>query len=226
MPLIISIAAIILVVIGIIIVVIGFSGGGRGFHLFATDTPTPTITPSPTSTNTPTETPTITPTFTETLTATPSGPYSYVVQQGDYLIKIATDHGLTESDIVLIFYLNPYDAAAGKGIDPNHPENIQVGQTIMLPPPGMEYPTATPWPTGIAPGTKITYFVMPGDSLGVIAARCNSTVDAIVTANKDILVDGATTNIYPGWLLLVPVNIATPVPTAISTATSVATTTP
>jgi LysM repeat protein len=225
LPLIISIAAVILVVIGIIIVVIGFSGGGGGFHLFATDTPTPTITPSPTNTNTPTETPTITPTFTETLTATPSGPYAYVVQQGDYLIKIAKDHGLTDSDIVLIFYLNPYNSVSGEGIDPQT-ASVYVGQTIQLPPPGMQYPTSTPWPTGIAPGTKITYFVLPGDSLGVIAARCNSTVDAIVAANKDILTDGATTNILPGWLLLVPVNIATPVPTALATATSIATATP
>jgi LysM repeat protein len=225
MPLIISIAALILVVIGIIVVVIGFGGGGGGFRLFATDTSTPTITPSPTNTNTPTETPTVTPTFTETFTATPSGPYSYVVQQGDYLIKIATDHGLTESDIVLIFYLNPY-IGPGQGIDPNHPENIQVGQTIQLPPPGMPVPTATPWPTGIVPGTKITYFVLPGDSLGVIAARCNSTVDAIVAANPDVLTDGAATNILPGWLLQVPVNIATPIPTAISTATPAVTNTP
>jgi LysM repeat protein len=226
MPLIISIAAVVLVAIGIIIVVIGFSGGGGGgFHLFSTDTPTPTITPSPTNTNTPTETPTITPTFTETLTATPSEPYSYVVQQGDYLIKIATDHGLTESDIVLIFYLNPYNAASGTGIDPQT-ANISIGQTIQLPPPGMQYPTSTPWPTGIAPGTKITYFVMPGDSLAAIANKCNSTVDAIVAANKDTLSKGATTPIIPGMLLQVPVNLVTPTPTAISSATPLVTATP
>lgn len=225
--LIISIAALVLVVAGIIVVVIGFGGGGGGgsIHLFATDTSTPTITPSPTNTNTPTETPTITPTFTETLTATPSGPYSYVVQQGDYLIKIAKDHGLDETAIMLIFYLNPYDPATNTGIDPQT-ANLFVGQTIMLPPPGMPFPTATPWPEGIAPGTKITYFIMPGDSLGAIAAKCNSTVAAIVAANKDLLVDGEKTNILPGWLLQVPVNIATPVPTKLPTATPVFTATP
>lgn len=225
--LIISIAALVLVVIGIIVVVIGFGGGsgGGGLRLFATDTSTPTITPSPTNTNTPTETPTITPTFTETLTATPSGPYSYVVQQGDYLIKIANDHGLDEFGLMLIYYLNPYDPTTNAGIDPQT-GSLFVGQTIMLPPPGMPFPTSTPWPDGIAPGTKITYFVMPGDSLTAIAFKCNSTVAAIVAANKDILVDGEKTAIQYGWLLLVPVNIATPVPTKIPTATPVFTATP
>jgi spore germination protein YaaH len=126
---------------------------------------------------------------------------------------------------MLIFYLNPYNPLAGTGIDPQT-ANITIGQTIMLPPPGMQFPTATPWPTGIAPGTKITYFVMPGDSLGAIAFKCNSTIDAIVAANKDVLTSGSTTNILPGWLLQVPVNIATPVPTAISTATPGVTNTP
>ena len=225
--LIISIAALLLVIIGIIIVVIGFGGGSGGgkLALFATDTSTPTITPSPTNTNTPTETPTITPTFTETLTATPSGPYSYVVQQGDNLFKILKDHGLDDTYIVLVYYLNPYDSKTNSGID-SQTGAIYVGQTIMLPPPGMEYPTATPWPAGIAPRTKITYLVMPGDSLTAIAAKCNSTVAAIVAANKDILVDGENTNILPGWLLLVPVNIATPIPTLLPTATPVFTATP
>jgi LysM repeat protein len=224
-PMILGLLAVILVLVGIIIVLIGFGGGGGILNIFATDTPTPTITPSPTNTSTPTETPTITPTATNTLTATPSAPYQYVVQQGDYLEKIATDHGLGETGVSLILLLNPYNATAGTGIDPIA-QTIYVGQTIWLPPPGMSFPTPTPWPTGITPGTKIIYFVLPGDSLGSIALKCRSTVEAIVAANKDILTDGATTVISPGWLLLVPVNIATPVPTKISTATPSLTPTP
>ena len=223
-PLLIGIVAVVLVLIGVVILIIGFSGGG-GFHLFVTKTPTPTITPTPTSTSTPTETPTITPTFTETPTSTPSAPYQYVVQEGDYLITIATDHGLDDNGVVLILMLNPYDSTTGTGINPNTQE-IYVGQTIWLPPPGMPFPTSTPWPTGIFQGTKITYFVLPGDSLGSIARKCNSTVEAIVAANKDMLPDGEATTIYPGWLLLVPVNIVTQVPTAISTATPGLTSTP
>jgi spore germination protein YaaH len=148
------------------------------------------------------------------------------VQQGDYLSTIATAHGLdANTGVILIFLLNPYNSATGTGIDPQT-AGIFPGQTIMLPPPDMQLPTATPWPTGIVSGTKITYFVMPGDSLGAIASKCNSTIDAIVAANPDVLTSGATTNIQPGWLLQVPVNIVTPVPTAISTATPGVTTTP
>ena len=126
---------------------------------------------------------------------------------------------------MMIYYLNPYDPATNTGIDPQT-GSLFVGQTIMLPPPGMEYPTATPWPAGIAPNTKITYLVMPGDSLTAIAAKCNSTVAAIVAANKDLLVDGENTDIQYGWLFLVPVNIVTPVPTNLPTATPVFTATP
>ena len=57
-------------------------------NLFATETPTPTITPSPTNTNTPTLTPTETPTATVTPTATFSAPFTYTVQDGDYLALI------------------------------------------------------------------------------------------------------------------------------------------
>lgn len=223
-PLVIGLLAVILILVGIIIVLIAFSGGGA-VHLFATKTPTPTITPSPTITFTPTETATITLTPTQTSTPTPSAPYQYVVQQGDYLEKIAKDHDLGDNGVILILFLNPYDAKAGTGIDSNNPV-IFIGQTIWLPPPGMSFPTATPWPTGIVPGTKITYFVMPGDSLGSIALKCRSTTEAIVAANKSILVDGAQTVLKPGWLLLVPVNLVTPIPTSISTATPSPTQTP
>lgn len=223
-PLVIGLLAVILVLVGIIILILGLSGR-NGLALFATDTPTPTITPSPTNTSTPTETSTTTPTATITLTATPSAPYQYVILQGDYLEKIAKDHGLGETGVVLILLLNPYNSTTSTGIDPSA-QTIYVGQTIWLPPPGMPFPTSTPWPTGIARGTKIVYFVLPGDSLGSIARKCNSTIAEIVKANKDILTDGETTVISPGWLLLVPVNIVTPVPTAISTATPSLTPTP
>jgi len=148
-----------------------------------------------------------------------------VVQEGDYLTTIAEEHGLGDEGVVLILLLNPYDEATGNGIDPAT-QIVYVGQTIWLPPPGMPYPTSTPWPTGIAPGTRIIYFVLPGDSLGGIASKCSSTIDAIVKANPDILVDGETTVLYQGWLLLVPVNIATKVPTSIPTATPISTATP
>jgi len=222
LPAIIGAAAVLLVVVGIIIVVVSLSGGGGGggFRLFATKTLTPTITPSPTNTSTPTATATVTETPTITPTATPGAPYDYIVQEGDTLFKIVQDRQLGDNGIVLILLLNPYNPTntARPGIDPQT-GGIYVGQTITLPPPNFPIPTNTPIPTGLAPGSRISYFVMPGDSLGAIAAKLNTTVDAIVQANKTLLTEGASSVIYPGWTLLVPINLVTPVPTATLTAT-------
>lgn len=211
LPLILGGAAVLLVVVGIIIVVLSLSGGG--FTLFATKTPTQTNTPTPTNTLPPTETPTITPTPTETPIATPSGPENYIVQEGDTLTSIVKAKNLGDNGLILIYILN------GTNIDPAT-GFITVGQTIILPNPGMALPASTPLPTGLAPGAPITYRVMPGDSLGSIANRLNSTVDAIVKANKVALPDGISTILFPGQLLEVPINLVTPVPTVIPTATA------
>lgn len=222
-PFIIGSVAILLVVIGVIILVVGFSGGG-GFNLFSTQTPTPTITPSPTNTPIPTDTPTITPTPTETPTPTPAAPYTYIVQEGDYLGKIITDQGLSDNDLLLIFQLNPFRGAAlDNSIDPIA-QIVYAGQKITLPPPGTQLLTATPFPTN---ATRITYVVLPGDSLGSIANKMNSTVADIVKNNKDLLKDGDKTIIYPGWTLVVPINLVTPQPTSTPTVTTpTATSTP
>jgi LysM repeat protein len=222
-PVIIGVIAILLVVVGVIILVVGFSNRG-GFHLFSTQTPTPTITPSPTNTPTPTETPTTTSTPTETLTPTPAAPYSYIVQEGDYLVKIIKAHSLGENDLLLILILNPYHdpypgAALENSIDPIA-QIVYVGQKITLPPPGMLVPTATSIPANAPRGYKITYFVLPGDSLGGIANKWNSTVNEIIKANKELLADGAATVIYPGWTLVVPINIVTPQPTSMTAPTA------
>lgn len=173
-------------------------------------TPTPTLTLTPTQTNTatplpPTNTPTITPTSqptetaTPTITPTPSGPFEYTVQQGDTLGAIATRFG---TDIPTLLALNPE-------IDPVTLV-IYVGQKILVPPPNMLLPTPTAVSTLVPPGTLISYTVMPGDTLGAIAIRFNSTVDAIVKENK---LTNAN-DIYAGLILKIPVNIATPIPTA------------
>jgi LysM repeat protein len=174
---------------------------------------TPIPTDTPTITNTPTNT--LTPTITST--ATQSSVYDYVVKEGDTLTSIVKDQNLGDNGLILIYLLNPtIDPATG---------SITVGQTIKLPPPNYPMPTSTPIPTGLVPGTRINYTVMPGDSLGSIAAKFNSTVDAIVAANKTLLPKGTSTVIQPGWVLVVPINIATPVPTKATTATSTPTAT-
>jgi LysM repeat protein len=68
--------------------------------------------------------------------------------------------------------------------------------------------TPTPLPTGFT-GT-IQYTVAVGDSLEIIAVRFNSTVDAILEENEEL--ENAN-EIFVGQVLVIPVNIATPVPT-------------
>jgi hypothetical protein len=86
-----------------------------------------------------------------------------------------------------------------------------------------------PTPTAVAntaAGTRITYMVLPGDGLGLIAGKWNTTIDAIIRANPDILADGEETLLYPGMLLIVPINLVTPVPTTGPSATQTLTQTP
>ncbi len=212
LPLILGVAAILLVVVGIIIVIISLNKGS--FTLFATQTPTPTITPSRTITVTPTETPTITLTPTITSTPTAAAIYPYVVKDGEYLSTIIQAQGLgdTPNALIIIFMLNP-------SIDPLT-GFITVGQTINLPPPNFPLPTSTPLPTGLAPGAHINYRVLPGDSLGSIASQFNSTIAGILNLNKTALANGQASLIYPGQLLVVPINLVTPVPSATLTATA------
>ena len=211
-PLILGSVAVLLVIVGIIIVVTSMHGGGLA-KLLATKTPTPTITPTQTDTPMPTDTPTITASPTETATGTPSGPQNYVVQEGDTLTSIVSSHNLGPNGLILIYILN------GTNIDPAT-GFITVGQTIVIPNPGMQLPTPTPLPTGLFPGSRITYQVMPGDSLAGIAIKMNTTVAAIVAANQATMkANGANTVIYQGELIVVPIDLVTPVPTKPVTAT-------
>jgi LysM repeat protein len=212
MPLILGSVAILLVVVGVVIVVTSLNGGGVA-KLFATKTPTPTITPTPTNTLLPTETPTLTLTPTVTPTFTPSAPENYIVQEGDTLTSIVKAKNLGDNGLILIYILNPTTIDPATGF-------ITVGQIIIIPNPGATLPAPTPLPTGLAPGARITYRVMLYDSLGSIANKFNSTLDAIVLANKTLLKDGASSILYPGELLLIPIDLVTPVPTKTATATA------
>ncbi len=205
-----------LVFAGVILLVVWLSGPSKPLSkLFATDTPTPTITPSPTSTSTPTETPTVTLTATETLTSTPSAPFDYTVQEGEYLALIVQKFNLGDNGIPLILLLNGYTS---EGVDHSINPATQVvypGQKITLPNPGMPLPTATPIPANLPRGTKLDYYVQANDTLAVIASKFNSTVDDIVKANN--LTDQNT--IYVGQKLVIPVNMVTPTATRPPTST-------
>jgi hypothetical protein len=186
------------VTVGILLLVIGIFGpGALPFPFLASATPIPTatleatLTLMPSFTFTPTEeTPSVTP--------TPSCPSEYVVQSGELLSTIAEKCGVT---VEVIVSMNPT-------LDPN---NIQVGQTILIPPPGTGF-TPTAIPPDTVPGTIILIQVMAGDNLETIAAKCWSTVDDIIKQNKiedpNFLTVGMTLKCRYG--------IATPVPSRAS----------
>ena len=86
---------------------------------------------------------------------------------------------------------------------------------ILIPVPGQELPTATPLPTGLPRGTVIDYTVQTGDTLAIIAAKFNSTVDDIIKRNK--ITD--PNKINAGQVLKIAVNLVTPTPTRAPTLT-------
>jgi LysM repeat protein len=213
-PYIIGGIAIILAIAGIVLLVIYLvGGGGLQISLFSSKTPTPTETPTPTPV-TPTSTATMTATITNTPTITPtntaSAPFEYVVQEDDNCTTIAEEFGV---DIEVLLVLN--DLSSNCFITP--------GQTILIPAPGQELPTATPLPTDIAPGTPIEYRVRAGDSLYVLAEKYNSTVERIVEETNKYRVQNDLdemedeNDILVGDILIIPVHIVTPVPTQTST---------
>jgi LysM repeat protein len=198
--------AALLILIGLILLVIWLTGPSTPLSgMFATETPTPTLTFTSTVTTTPTETPTVTATFTETPTPTQSAPYSYIVQEGDYLATIAENQNLGPDGVALILLLNNYtDEGANFSIDPTT-QIVYPGQEILLPNPGMELPTATTIPPDLSRGTILSYTIQAGDTLAGIADLFNSTVDEIIRINE---LDDPNA-IFVGQQLDIPVNLVT-----------------
>jgi len=206
-PMAVMIGAAILLIAGAVAVIFWLLGDNSPFK---SATPTPTITSTPTIADTatalpPTDTPTVTPTSlptetaTPTVTPTPSGPFEYTIQEGDNLNDIVARFG---TNLKTLLELNP-------SIDPIT-LTIYVGQKILVPPPNMLSPTATEVSLTVPYGTLISYTVVSGDTVGAIAIRFRSTVDAIVKENKL----ANANDIFAGLIIKIPVNIATPIPTA------------
>jgi len=206
-PIILIIAAVLLIV-GAAIVIFALLNPTNPFaSLMATDTPTPTATSTPThtasATNTPTNTPTEAPptdTPTPTATETPSGPSIYVVQELDTLGSIATKFN---TDLATLLALNPQ-------IDPVT-LIIRVGDQILIPAPDTKLPTATAVPMDLPKGTILEYAIVSGDTLEALALRFNSTLVLILKENPEIK---NANDIRVGQIIKIPVNVATPVPTA------------
>lgn len=206
-PVILIIAAVLLIVGAAIVIFALLSPKNPFASLMATDTPTPTATSTPTRTATATNIPTITsteapPTDTPTPTATetPSGPSLYVVQELDTLGSIATKFN---TDLATLLALNPQ-------IDPLT-LIIRLGEKILIPAPNTKLPTATAVPLDLPKGTIIQYPIVSGDTLEGLALRYNSTVTLILKENPTIK---NANDIRVGQIIKIPVNVATPVPTA------------
>jgi len=195
-PLIMGGAAIILVAIGILLIFMWVRGASFSFGPAPTATVTPTFTETPNPpTSTPTETPipSETPIPTETLVPTPSEPFTYQVQAGDSLISIAEKFNVAYVGIMLM------NGLTNESI-------LYPNDELIIPNPGMDLPTATPLPPNLPRGAIVLYFVLPGDTLQLIADEYLSTIDRIVDENE--LEDASS--IFPGQLLKVPYYIVTP----------------
>jgi LysM repeat protein len=203
------------VIIGVLLLVFGIWGNkALPLSFLSSPTPRPTDTPNATLTFTPSIT--LTPTSeTPSITPTPACPSEYVVQAGDLLSVIAQKCGVS---VEAIKALNP-------ALDPN---NIQVGQKILLPPPGTGF-TPTVIPTGLAAGTIIIVLVQQGDTLQSLAAKCLSTQDDLVKLNKitdiNFLTVGTELKCHYGIATLVPTHVSptfgpTPSPTLTPTKAS------
>ena len=190
-PFLIGGAAIVLIAVGIVVLVLWLTGSdGISLSFMASPTPTATATASPTPTNTPT----ITNTPTASATPTASGPFIYVVAEGDTLDSIAAQFGVNV--LVLMALNNMTDSL------------IRVGDELLIPNPDLALDTPTPIPTGWR-GT-IEYRIAVGDTLELIAVNFFSTVESIMEEND---IENAN-EIQVGQIIVIRVNIATPVPTS------------
>jgi LysM repeat protein len=204
-PFVIGGLAVVLIIVGIVVLVVWLTGEDRpAVALFASKTPTATTTATPTATiPTPTPTSTSTPTQTPTITETPTraGPTEYTVQELDTCWDIAQDFKV---DVNVLVAINNFEA----GTCP-----IVPGDKIWIPTSEQQLDTPTPLPTNFK--GEITYTVQTGDTLDIIADQFQSTVDAIMEEND--LEDANKINV--GDKLIIPVNIATRVPTRAPTST-------
>lgn len=206
-PIILIIAAVLLILGAAIVIFALLSPTNPLASIMATETSTPTATFTPTHTATATHTPTNTATAapptdppTVTATETPSGPSIYIVQEGDTLGSIAAQFN---TDLATLLALNPL-------IDPLT-LIIRVGDQVLIPAPDTVLPSATPIPPDLPRGTILEYTIVSGDSLEALALRFNSTTAAILKENPTIT---NSNDIKVGQKIKIPVNIATPVPTA------------
>jgi LysM repeat protein len=170
-PIILALAAVLLLGVGSAIVFVSVSG------VFD---PTPTATATVTATIAPTYTASITPTITETAGPSPTPTerpvLTYTVESGDSLFTIADRFQLTIEQLVAA---NQVDDCAG----------LSVGQVLTIPPPSYAVPSLTPLPTGLSFNARLFHTVKPGDTLLGIANTYQTTTESILERNAEIITD-------------------------------------
>ncbi|MCB8984721.1 MAG: LysM peptidoglycan-binding domain-containing protein [Ardenticatenaceae bacterium] len=144
---------------------------------------------TPTATTAPTAVPSM-PTEAPAATAA-AGQVTHVVQPGENLFRIGLQYGI--SWVTLAQY---------NGL--SNPNDIYVGQTLVIPPAGAAPPTAT-----AAPPSSITYYeVQPGDNLFRIGQKFGISWVQIAEANGLVNPNQITV----GQTLKIPVNAPGPTP--------------
>jgi len=119
------------------------------------------------------------------------GFFIYIVARGDTLKSLATRFGTTVDALL----------AANKNI--TNADVIYEGQRLTVSVAPSTPPPATPPPAPV-PGGQ-TYYVLKGDTLRKIAAKFNTTVDAILKVNPKITNPNL---IYVGQAITVPAEVA------------------
>ncbi len=125
---------------------------------------------------------------------------AYLVQPGDTLSGLASKFGVSQVELASVNHLSVMSY-------------LYVGQTLRIPghTAAPVSPVATPTPAPKTPAATTaaiptvqgnSYIVQPGDNLSSIAARYNTTVEAITNLNKLANPD----SLYVGQILLVPGN--------------------
>jgi LysM repeat protein len=113
----------------------------------------------------------------------------YIVARGDTLRSLAARFGSTVDSIVAS---NP---------DITNPNVIYEGQRLTIYTGG-----STPPPTTPPPPSGSIYYVVPGDTLRKIAAKFNTTVDALLRLNPQIINPNI---IYVGQAIVIPAGPST-----------------
>ena len=129
-----------------------------------------------------------------------AGEATHVVQRGENLYRISLKYGVTMAAIAQRNNISNYNL-------------IFTGQTLYIPAGGTVVPTVTPKPgsTAVPPPATGTYTVKRGDTLGSIARKFNTTVQALASLNKI----SNPNLIYPGQVLQIAGGGTVPQPTAV-----------